>query len=347
MVRKMHLKINIISFSLCCAILIFILISYVFNMDAFGYDYVIDDLIMFFAYSFFPILLIPSFKDMDGLKELLFKWVYIMFAAAVVGFILFYLNGSRDINGNSYSMSYGKNIVFPCLIMILKFRDERKIKDLAYAIAMIIFMVLISSRFPLLYVLIYIFMLFWCDMNKIFRVMYFLCICVIGYLFLSDDLSLLVKLVENIPGIGNSSRTISMLRNGSIFFDSSRSVIHQQLLEKVEMSPVIGYGFGGGVFVLEGEASHGFVFDCLASLGFVFGIIFMFMSFSMIVYTWWKNRNDKFGDVILLFMCLFFPTITIQESLFNTYKFWWLIAFTIYYYKSKKKVKYYGIKKNT
>lgn len=333
--RKFRIKINLRSALINIMILCFILLTYLFNAGAYRYAYVIEDLTTFFSYSFFPLVFLPTCNNIEGIKKLMFKWGYAMSLAALMGFVLFYLNGSRDINGLTYSMSYGKNVCLPCLIMILKFRDERKWKDLLIAVSMIIFILLISSRFPLLYIMTYVLILFWNDLSKLARIICSMVTVSAAYFILADHYALIVKIISALPGFSSSSRTIAMLINGNVFNDSARSIIHDELIEKVNQSPIWGYGFGGGTYVLRGEATHGFIYDCFGSLGYVFGTALILISFLLIIITWWKNRDEQLGDIMLMFMCLFFPTITLQDSLFGAYRFWWLVAFVLYY-KSKR-----------
>jgi|GEM_PF-6674606 len=338
--RKLKIRINLTSMFIGIIIICFIIFSHLVNPAAFKYDYVIDDITTFFSYSFLPLIFIPTCNNICGIKKLMFKWGYVMVFAAIVGFFLFRFNGYRDINGLTYSMSYGKNICLPCLIMILKFRDEKKFKDLFLAALIIVFIVMIGSRFPLLYIMSYILILYWNDMNKISRVFFLIITVIVSFFMISDKFNFFINIIEKIPVFDSSSRTINLIKQGNELYDSARGEIHTMLIEKVNNSPIWGYGFGGGVYALSGESPHGFIYDCIGSLGYVFGTVFILVSFIFIIFTWWKNRNDDLGDIMLMFICLFFPTIALQDSIFSAYKFWWLIAFALYY-KSKRRIETY------
>lgn len=325
--RKIY--INKLSMLILLTITLFWCVSYVIHPEILSYDYIVDDITSFIAYSLLALLIIPTLTDLDILKEALYKYVYIMFIATLIGFVLFYFNGGKDINGLDYSMSFGKNAVFPCIILMSKFKFYKKLYDLFFSFSIIIFMLLISSRFPLLYILIYVFLSLFLKLNGMQKIIGIVLISFIGFVIVGYNIDIMDSIFSKLSFINTDSRTLKLLIGGNIADSSGRNYIHEKLISAISNSPIIGFGAGGSVLVLNGELAHGFLYDSLATFGFLCGGCFIYITFTWIFKTWKKTRNNRSGELIIVLSSCFFPTIMLQDSLFSAYRFWWLLAICI------------------
>ncbi len=323
------LRINNRSIILLSCVAIFWVLSIAFHPYLIRYGYIINDITEFVAYSTLAIIIIPNLSDKNELLDSFYKYSYFLFVAAMIAIVLFAINGNKDINGLRYSMAYGKNGVFPCVILLSKFKRDRKIYDLAMTIAILFGIISISSRFPLLYVAAYIIVsAIFSEQRSAWKLTIAILFGIIMssfYLFQKEIVGFILAILNKYLS-GVSSRTLQMLLSGELILDSGRDVIHQRLLNEINKHAITGYGAGGAVLLLNGELAHGFLYDSWANFGYIFGTTIIAISILAIIrkYRTTKERNIK--ELMLILGCCFFPTISLQDGFWTAYKYWWLVA---------------------
>lgn len=334
-------RINRTSLFILSGIVFFWVVSFVINRGIIRYSYIRGELKSFLVYALIGLIIFPLLNDPGIVLKYFYKYSYLMAGILFLGFVLFRLGGGLDENGFTYSMSYGNNAVMICLIFLSKFMKQRHPVDVIMAAFCGLCVFLIGSRFPLLYIAAFIAVRIFLSLQLSLRIIFaavtgsLLTAC---YVNLQSVLDILALLVSWIP---IESRTLSMLQTGAIAYDSGRELIHQKLFQRINESPFLGYGAGGAIIALDGEAAHSFVYDCIGTFGWCFGLLFLMLTFIPILKACYKQHRTNTGELMLILACGFFPTIFIQTSLWGAYRFWWLAALAIQFCHTKQNYQIY------
>lgn len=334
---------NLKSAYLLIVILLFVIVWMIVDPSRMSYDAIMDDMRNFISYSLSGIILISAMSESGLILKYLYKYIIFMFAALIIGFGLFFAGGGYNTAGVEYSMSYGNNAAFVCVLLCSKFNRTRNPIDLILACISFFAIIRIGSRFPILYIVAYLIVSFFLKLKGMGKMI----VVILGGTVVTFVLrywdcvtKFVIRITSNLDIQG---RTVSYLKWGMLSYDNGRKIIHQNLIECISDSPVIGYGFGGGVVALKGEGAHSFLLDCFGNLGYVFGIPFVVVAFLCIFIAWYRQRSEDAGEVILVLGCCFFPTVNIQTTLWGGYRFWWMVALSISYftYSKKRRSSYY------
>lgn len=338
-----HAKVYLVAFSgiMLSAVIAFCIGSFIVYPIIIQYSAIQSSLMDFAAYTFLAVLFLPAIHDPSYIINCFYKYTTVMFVACILSFYLFRLNGSRDINGLTYSMAYGKNAVFLCLIMLSRFFNTRKVVYMIEAAIVTLTIILIGSRYPLLYIFTYIIVEYLIRTKISVKKIVVCGLAVIAILTLPLWLNSVFNFLSAfLNSRGIRSRTLSYLLGGNIMSDSNRNAIHERLIQGINTSPIFGYGFGGSVIILNGEFAHGFVYDAFGTFGYGLGTVIVVSSFIYIISSFIKEYKTDTGEMMIVLMCAFFPTIFIQDDFWGAYKYWWLLIIAYVIRKNRRTKKY-------
>ena len=305
------------------------LISIVLFPKYFVYASVKNELSEFIIYSVPALLFLPALTDCDELLHWLYKLRWLLFFGACYAVISMTISGRVQSGGNryvEYSMSYGRAMILPTLLFISKWFKDKEFKDLLCSILCVIFVIAYASRFPLLCIAFYIAWKYLKDSlnpKKLFLVASALLGMFIIYIFQDTIINLLAQLFSR---FGITSRNLILLLNGNIGYDSGREGIWQDLIQSLKSSPVFGFGAGGPNYMLNGGASHSYIFDTLGTYGYLGGILFMLTTNLIIIKKYRRTINPCKKEIMDIAFAGFYPICIFQMSLWRAYFFWILIA---------------------
>ncbi len=306
----------------------FILISYFFHPNLFSYSLVIQAMYLFAVNSLPVLILFPQMKSVDILLKHFYKASFVLFFIVVLCVPLFLANKNTGLIVD-YSMSYGQAAMIPCMFLYSKFFKDKDIKALVLAIVATLCVFTIGSRFPLLCIGVFVIIkLIQRIKESRFKLLLLLVPIIFALLFIYQEY-VLTAAYQLLASFGIQSRTLRLLASGKLMNDSGRSEIHKIVYEALKRSPIFGYGFGGGYIVVNGM-THSLVLDIFCNLGIPVGFAFMCWFCFQYVDRIHINKIDyPFVELMLIFGCVFLPKAFLGGELWETDKFWWVIALII------------------
>lgn len=329
--QKLVINLSPISVIICAYIYFFWIVSLLIHPNMFSYEQVRNDFVDFFAYSCLALLMIPSLDEPEVILEYFYKYSYLMFGASLLSVYFFYSGGEHSIvDNNPYSMIFGAHAVLPCLLLLSSYKVKRHWWDLLFACILVFFILTIASRFPLLYIVAYVFFSIFLYLDVHSKLICILLGTLGGIVFWFNRTIFLKGIWIVLTRFGIGGRTVDLLGDGVLFRDGGRSKIHEELIEGLNKVPLTGNGAGGDVLILNGNTAHGFFYSCLANLGYIVGGLFILITFYIIIRCIFRNYKSEYGELMLIFACCFFPTVILQDSLWEGYKFWWLLALALH-----------------
>lgn len=309
-------------------IIIFWLLSFFNNKILFSYSYVNAALRDFIAYSLPLLLFVPMLNKTDRLLEYFYKASYFMLMGVLFAVLFFLYNNFNNID-TAYSMSFGRNAMFPAILLYSKSLTQGNKRDFILASLIVGTIIIYGSRFPLLCISFYLFIKILLSLNFYKKLVIFFVstpLLIITYL----NITSLAKFALNVLGkFDIQSRTLYLLSSGMGGYSSGRGVIHQQLYTAINKSPIWGYGAGGGTIILDNGLSHGLVIDIFANFGYLIGGLILIISLSSIFYAFNKTYYNSDKELLIIIISNFLPISTIQLGLWTADKFWFAIALSL------------------
>ena len=314
--------------ALLSAVAVFVLITFIIRPNLFSYPLVIQAMYLFAVNAVPVLLLFPRMNSVDALLEAFYKASFILAFIDVLCVPLFFVN--KNVGAiEDYSMSYGQAAMVQCVFLYSKFFRDRDLKALALAVVANFCVFIVGSRFPLLCIGVFVVIkLLQRLKNSRYRFLLVLVPLVFLLIYFGQGY-ILEALYKLLVSVGVQSRSLAYLTNGRLLYDSGRYVIHQVVYEALKKSPILGYGFGGGYIIVNGM-THSLVLDILCNLGIPAGLVFIAWFCIQYISKIRNNKNDKaYVELMLLFGCLFLPKAFFGGELWETDKFWWVIALII------------------
>lgn len=319
-------KIKIDTLAAVALIIIFILITYCFDSnrfiaDIFPYMYVKRQIRTFLAYCLPLFLTVSSLDDIEVLLKKLYDFTLIPFIFATVSFVL-----SLQPHVNGVYMSYGNAVLFLSLILLFKvIHTNSLIHYLQFGLTCI-YIFISGSRGPLVSIAIAVVLaLFFIMKDKNPILVVFCAIVMLLIILLYKEILGIV--IETIEKFGINSRTVNMLLDGKIFTDSDRSIIHQQLKEKIFEYPIIGFGaFGGEATV---GLSHSLYLDIFANFGLIIGGLFIAYIVFKDLFLIFTNKYSAVSELLLIASIYLFPRGFFDENFWGSKELWIILALFI------------------
>ena len=256
-------------------------------------------------------LCLMSISSIELVEKVVYKlsWFSVLF---VVIYMVEYLRGRFVID--TYNMTFSYSILLP-MISLYSYNSK-----LSKTISIVLFFIVLSigSRGAAGIFLIYV-MYDIVQRNK----KLILPISILAVLFILS----LTDIVEWLASIGLKSRTITLLLEGNIDNLSERDYIYNEVIEKLKVSPICGYGLWADRVILKNTDTycHNIVLEILLNWGMILGaIILLGITFSiMYLYV----RSDKYErNIIVKYFCALIMPFMASQSYLVDYKFSVFIA---------------------
>lgn len=315
-------------FCIVCAIPIWWGISYcidprLFTDTTFPYSYVQRQATTFIAYCF-PLFLVSSYMtDVKALLNKLYKAVPITFIVATISMILYIVNPSSSLD-KGYSMSFGNQMLLTCALLMFRYIDEGRKRDILMFAATVVYIFMGGSRGPL--VSIFVLFFYWLftikpkwKRNISIVILSFIAIPVIA---LWKEMFEMVYRV--LYSMGINSRSLYMMINDIGTYDSGRSLYHETLFKAINKSPILGLGAFGGEKTV--GLAHSLYIDIFANFGYLFGIIFMLLIVFEIYKQMMKNNDKARSKAIVMMVIILFPRGFFDETLWGAWPLWLIMG---------------------
>lgn len=202
---------------------------------------------------------------------------------------LFTIIASINMSSIQYSMSAGYIILLPLLIHLDSALSHHRITDFIFIIVDLIIIVFFCSRGPLLCVIFFLLYeyLFLRDSHTIVKVTVSSVILVSAFYAVLFYQNIIDFLSNRLNLLGLNSRTIRLLLEGNISYDSDRLDIYRYYWQAIIKSPLLGYGLTGNWFY--SSYPHNLVLEILSAFGVILGPVILFVLF----YSWHFGIHQK------------------------------------------------------
>lgn len=322
------------TFFISCGVFLFWFISYSFDNRLFvdniwPYNYVRKAALFYIAYGFPLFVSTSMLDDYDKLKRLLYKAVDMVYCIGIISFVLSRTSlGISTVLSDSYSMSYGNNLLVCSAILCIRFLDQRNYIDIIKMISLAMFIFVDGSRGPLISIFVMFMYMGWrIRSSKKGVIIIGLFAGLIAFVLLFKE-AILIKLISIFNDLGIQSRSLVLLRMGEfVSHDSGRSVFHKNLIEAINKSPIWGLGAFAGEKTV--SMSHSFYLDVFANFGYVFGAIFLIVIVINIIRTIRFKPNSMHAYMILMYSFILFPRGFFDDNLWGVESIWIIIGVII------------------
>lgn len=195
----------------------------------------------------------------------------VCFAISICCFVVGIIYGFLFVSGNLilddfYNMSYGYALLFPTMYFLYK----GSFLYFLLAFLLFLFMLLCGSRGPLVPVLLFFIWKSAVRGGTKTKMIFFSMIVILILLF-----PLMLNILDN---IGFNSRTLYLFLNGEIGNDSNRSELLSVIMQKIELSPFLGYGVFGDRPFLDGGYCHNIFIELFIDFGVFLPILIILFS---------------------------------------------------------------------
>ena len=234
--------------------------------------------------------------------------------------------------GAAYSMSFSYNLLLPAMVCVISFYvlREKLFFCLIIFIIALLGIVAYGSRGTILCIGIgAIYVVFFLKRDISIRNKVIKLICIIALLIL---LYFFNDIITFLDSIFPESRTLLMLQNNNIFFDSGRDIYAELAKATLEESPFHIFGLGGDTYYYSsnmgnemnlGNHSHNLFRELLVSYGILFGGVLCIIIIFRIVISLRRAVNDPSMQVLYaLFLVPFLPYILISGSTCQSFQYW-------------------------
>ena len=244
------------------------------------------------------------------------------------------------INDPKYDMTSGYLLLLPLLVFTLSFIERQKIKDFIVSVFSVLFILLYGSRGPLLCWIFLIIISLLC-LNSIkpmrrFALVFIGCIVTLSLVVGYEYFLYILKDVSEFFDV--NSRSISLLLNGEVVGHSSgRSVLLGYFIEKIKLSPVIGYG-AFGAWPSPGEYPHNIFVELIVSFGIplgvtlILGILFIVIRGVLV--------SDMYTQKLIILFLSMSVSLLVSGSFLTNWHFYVCIALCISVYNKNLYIKH-------
>lgn len=303
---------------LVAIIFLFFGVSFLFDHNLFisnydNYFYVKRQSTLFLVYSLPLFLCCSALRKTDDLFFYLRKFAPIGLIFSVIGFAFYFAFKTNNVQ---YSMSFGNQVMMPCIVYIFSAIINKKKTDILYSILLVAIIVLVGSRGPLVCIgLAFFYYIFRFEKKtSAIRVL-------VGAIIIALVLVLIVYFKEIVEAmynvllkLGFNSRSLETISKRGILYDSGRSLYHETLINAINEHPFIGLGaFGGEVTV---GLSHSIYLDIFANFGYFFGA--MIILFILFIMYYFLSISDKKN---VHYVCLMLALMILPRGFFDD-TFW-------------------------
>ena len=287
--------------------------------------YFMRNLSVFFAFCFPVYLVIYSINDFDLLRKELTKASYFI---ATIMFLFSILVFAGLVDFTRYDMSLGYHCLFPTLILLWDYVQNRKIITLISILVLFTSILLFGSRGPLLSLTLFgtfFFVRFLIHNNKYWQVVF---VMILIFTFLLLYKQIVVALGDLVSSFGLYSRTLTMLSSSDTVNMTGREEIYDTLISIIQNDPLTIRGINAE-WSLFGIYAHNIILELLYQLGFILGGIALIYIFWRAFQTLLFNKLDskRIFCIVLIFSSL--PPLFFSGSFWASQMFWmWMAVYS-------------------
>ncbi|MFW9988910.1 MAG: O-antigen ligase family protein [Candidatus Odinarchaeota archaeon] len=290
--------------------------------------YVKDELFYLFFINIPCFLCLATIQDIYILKKVMLKLSYVIF---ILGIIYVYFLWVGMINFLSYSMTLSYYLLLPALIFI----NHRGLLFSILFLFICLIMLMLGSRGALVTALVYALLLLLFDKKKRITSLIF----IISLIVLSG--SLIISLQSIADMIGVNSRTLRLILEGDIAYDSDRLELYSIIWKSILTNPIKGYGLFGDRVILDGVYTHNFILELLNNFGLILGSGLIFILFYKLIRIIYRSDVEN-KKLLLLFFCYCLIPLMFSSSYLKDPRFGILIGAILYYEESIKTGEFIG-----
>lgn len=306
-----------------------------FVSNVFPYSFVPKQFRTFIAYCFPLFIATSALTDIGILMKKLYASIYIMIPFVLFGLFCSLLSSESSYE---YSMSYGYSVLYVFCLLLIKSLSIKSWKDSIFRVICVIAIVLVGSRGPFACVIAAYFIAATQKPLTMGRCVLWIFLLIIAAIFMVAYKEILNGLALLLDSMNISSRTVRMLINGQITYDSGRNEYYEVLIAAINKSPLIGLGAFGGEKTV-GKA-HNLYLDVFANFGYVLGGIFLAILLYRVVCVLATRRRD-YCEILWLLLMLTGIRGFFSDSFWATKELWMIMGVLISYAHTRRVERYY------
>ncbi len=228
------------------------------------------------------------------------------------------------IQQQSYSMSFGYNMLFPTVVFLYFGLREKNKLFLIIGITAFLETLIGGSRAAPISVVFFLF-LYWLIFHystanfkqKIFFVTVFIVVSVLVLLFYGSFLRSISNLVSY---FGISSRNIEKMLDSSLIQDLARANYYEKSKQLISSGGLFGHGVFADRYYL-GNYCHNIFLELYIQFGYLGGtLVILFLLFSFIKVL--RNKNKEYAGLFLVFFSCWFIRLLVSYSFCLDIRFW-------------------------
>lgn len=260
--------------------------------------FVLDEGIKFTSLTCIPITLaVLSIRDLRIFHK---TFLVTCIITAVVGILysLLLVEGLISVE-DTYNMAFGYSLMLP----VLYFFYTKKPFFVFLGVLTTISIILNGSRGPAIVIFIYVFYLFYRDLN-FKRALILILGIVLVYLFFTN----IGAIVSFLSNHGIYSRTLLKLLDNELLESTSREDISRLGIEGILRSPYVGYGVFGDRLIHE-PYIHNFILEVFLDFGIPIGLFLLVLIVIRIMERYQKHKGQERDFFILIVFGSFLPLL--------------------------------------
>ena len=206
-----------------------------------------------------------------------------------------------------YSVTLGSCLLLPILIKLDRFSVSRRWYDLLMALLDMMALVFGGGRGPFVCIVVFLLILLLTRdtvsvKKRLSILVLLLVLAALLYVLYPYFAAAAAPLIDHFH---IRSRTLRMLLSGNISFDSGRSIVWNYFLEKIRLSPLLGYGITGAweldVPGAENAYPHSIVLELVAAFGIPIGAL-LTLALGAVIIRGLRQKNPGKRRLAIIFL---------------------------------------------
>lgn len=283
-----------------------------------------------------------------GAAFLLLYSLYEAFEASVVGYWETY-NATGKLAKYSYSLTFGYQVIFCCIVFVFFFLENKKWYDMIAAILSFVLVILEGSRGPLICLAVFLVLYLLAkgkELRKRKKLQFLTLIVILSLAVILFRDSLLSWLIDRIAALNIDSRTITMLLSGNLSSDNARGIIFDLCWDHIENQGFWGMGpFGNRTFIVPKYYwgyPHNIVLELILDYGWMVAIGIIAAMVLAIIRMFRKAQKEELMVFCILLaynMKLFLSSTYWGELFFWSMVTWMIVTLKPYLLQRKTRLK--------
>lgn len=305
------------------------------NLLLFSSSQLTDTIITFYTMCLTGFLASDSVKDFSLLKEHLVRTSRIIGVFGIIILIMSFAGIFNALRFGGYRMGLGYACITCVMFLMWSFVEKKNVIDLIGIIGLLTLIILYGSRGPLAGIIlftVYFGMRYFHKRRQDIVCLLILIAMVLLVVFYKDIINVTYNALD---GIGIYSRTIYLMANQSLNYDSGRNTIWDVLLEEIQKNPFRVRGINAEYAVVDTYA-HNIVIELIYQHGIIIGGIALLYVLAKVIDTLRLNVEEDASVICLIFMFACIPSLMFSGSLWIAQNFWIWLALIISIERKRK-----------